>query len=256
MLDWSGVERMSFAIEPGQRGVCIGQTGCGKSTLSTELVRRYLRDFQNSRTLIIDSKPRYRATHRRNGWSLYYPKWAKGDTIQGSVAVHHAKDVMPAFRFTRCVILQSLHPNAHEVDNFEEEAFEATRKLFRSSHETSPTLLYVDEYYDLITGGGLSGHTDRRVLQVIRAGRERYMSALISTQRPRSIPLPTLTEATKYYIFTLEYEEDIEYMRKHGPKLTKAPHGYDFVFYERLNGGQRIEKLMRLDLDDEASGVA
>lgn len=240
---------MSFALEPGQRGVCIGQTGCGKSTLSTELVRRFLKDFPLSRVLIVDSKPRYRATHKRNGWTLHYPKWAKGDTINGSIAVHQASEVMPAFRFTRCVVLQSLHPNAREVEDFEEEAFEATRKLFRSSHETSPTLLYVDEYYDLITGGGLSGHTDRRVLQVIRAGRERYMSALISTQRPRSIPLPTLTEATKYYIFTLEYLEDIDYMRKHGPTLTHIPHGYNFVFYERLNGGERIEKLMRLDLE-------
>lgn len=247
---------MSFSLEPGQRGVCIGQTGCGKSTLSTELVRRFLKEYRNSRVLIVDSKPRYRATHKRNGWTLYYPKWAKGDTINGSIAVHKASQVMPAFRFTRCVVLQSLYPNAHEVDGFEEEAFEATRKLFRSSHETSPTLLYVDEYYDLITGGGLSGHTDRRVLQVIRAGRERYMSALISTQRPRSIPLPTLTEATKYYIFTLEYEEDIEYMRKHGPHMSHAPHGYDFVFYERLNGGQRVEKLMRLDLPNETRGVA
>lgn len=243
---------MAFSIEPGQRGVCIGQTGCGKSTLSTELIRRFLKDYPKSRVLIIDSKPRYRATHRRNGWSLDYPKWAKGDTIQGSIAIHHARDMTPAFRFTRCVVLQSLHPNAREVHDFEEEAFDATRKLFRSSHETSPTLLYVDEYYDLITGGGLSGHTDRRVLQVIRAGRERYMSALICTQRPRSIPLPTLTEATKYYIFTLEYEEDIDYMRKHGPKLQYAPHGYNFVFYERLNGGERIEKLARLNLSEDS----
>lgn len=247
---------MSFALEPGQRGVCIGQTGCGKSTLSTELVRRFLKDYPNSRVLIIDSKPRYRATHKRNGIGLKYPRWAKGDTIYGSVAVHNSQSVMPAFRFTRCVILQSLKPNAYEVEDFEEEAFEASRTLFRSSHETSPTLLYVDEYYDLITGGGLSGHTDRRVLQVIRAGRERYMSALISTQRPRSIPLPTLTEATKYYIFTLEYVEDIEYMRKHGPTLTETPHGYNFVFYERLSGGKRIEKLMRLDLADETHRIA
>jgi hypothetical protein len=236
-------------MQPAERGVCIGQTGCGKSTLSTELIRRYLLDFPKSRVLIVDSKPRYRATHRMNGIGLQYPKWAKGDTIQGSIAVHHASEVMPAYRFTRCVILQSLHPNAHEVRDFEEEAFESARKLFRSSHESSPTLLYVDEYYDLITGGGTSGHTDRRVLQVIRAGRERFMSALISTQRPRSIPLPTLTEATKYYIFTLEYIDDIEYMQKHGPRMIHVPHGYNFVFYERLNGGERIEKLMRLDLD-------
>lgn len=242
---------VSFALEPGQRGVCIGQTGCGKSTLSTELVRRFLKDYPKSRVLIVDSKPRYRATHKQNGLELDYPKWAKGDTIAGSIAVHHASAVMPAFRFTRCVILQSLHPNAREVEDFEEEAFEAARKLFRSSHETSPTLLYVDEYYDLITGGGLSGHTDRRVLQVIRAGRERYMSALISTQRPRSIPLPTLTEATKYYIFTLEYIDDIDYMRKHGPKMMHTPSGYNFVFYERLNGGERIEKVMRLDLGED-----
>lgn len=247
---------MSFVLEPGQRGVCIGQTGCGKSTLSTELVRRFLKDYPQSRVLIVDSKPRYRATHKPNGWELNYPKWAKGDTIAESIAVHHASAVMPAYRFTRCVILQSLYPNAREVEEFEEEAFEAARKLFRSSHETSPTLLYVDEYYDLITGGGLSGHTDRRVLQVIRAGRERYMSALISTQRPRSIPLPTLTEATKYYIFTLEYIDDIEYMRKHGPKMIHSPSGYNFVFYERLNGGQRIEKIMRLDLPDETRRVA
>lgn len=243
---------MSFPLEPGQRGVCIGQTGCGKSTLSTELVRRFLKDYPDSRVLIVDSKPRYRATHRRNGWRLEYPKWAKGDTIQGSIAVHHADEVMDAYQFSRCVILQSLHPNAHEVDDFEEEAFEGARKLFRSSHEDSPTLLYVDEYYDLITGGGLSGHTDRRVLQVIRAGRERYMSALISTQRPRSIPLPTLTEASKYYIFTLEYLEDIKYMQQHGPLMQNTPHGYNFVFYERLPGGERIEKLMRLDLDADS----
>lgn len=247
---------MSFPLQPGERGVCIGQTGCGKSTLSTELVKRYLIDYPRSRVLIVDSKPRYRATHKRNGWNLYYPKWARGDTIQGSIAVHHASEVMGAFRFTRAVILQSLHPNAHEVEDFEEEAFESARKLFRSSYEESPTLIYVDEYYDLITGGGLSGHTDRRVLQVIRAGRERFMSALISTQRPRSIPLPTLTEATKFYIFELDYEDDVMYMQKHGPHLTHIPHGFTFVFHERLRGGERIEKSMRLDLSDEISRVA
>lgn len=240
---------MGVALNPGERGVCIGQTGCGKSTLSTDLVRRYLKDFPNSRVVIIDSKPRYRATHRLNGWKLEYSKWAKGDTIANSIAVYHADQIMQAFRFSRCVILQSLHSNADEVNKFEEQAFESARKLFRSSHDTSPTLLYIDEYYDLITGG-TSGHTDKRILQVIRAGRERFMTALISTQRPRSIPLPTLTEATKYYIFKLEYAEDIDYMHKHGPRMNNAAYGYNFVFYERLKGGERIEKLMRLDLGE------
>jgi hypothetical protein len=209
-------------------------------------------DFPRSRVLIIDSKPRYRATHKLSGWSLHYPRWARGDTIGGSIAVHSADDVMGAYRFTRCVILQSLRPNAHEVEDFDEEAFESARKLFRSSYEDSPTLLYIDEYYDLITGGGTSGHTDRRILQTIRAGRERFNSALISTQRPRSIPLPTLTEANKYYIFNLEYEDDVAYMQKHGPRMQRTASGYNFVFYERLRGGERIEKLMRLGLHETA----
>lgn len=243
---------MGIELQPGERGVCIGQSGCGKSTLSTDLVKRYLADFPKSRVVIIDSKPRYRATHHMNGWELEYKHWAKGDTIKGSVAVHSAREVMQAFNFTRCVILQSLYSSGDEVRNFEEQAYESARRLFRSSHMKAPTLLYIDEYYDLITGGGLSGHTDRRVLQTIRAGRERLMAVLISTQRPRSIPLPTLTEATKYYIFNLEYEEDIEYMRKHGPQMIHTASGYNFVFYERKRGGERIEKLMRLNVHEVA----
>ena len=241
-----------FALKAGERGVCIGQSGCGKSTLSTDLVRRYLNDYPKARLVIIDSKPRYRATHRLNGWPMTYKRWAKGDTIDGSIAIHNSRQLNQAFKFTRCAILQSLHENGEDVKDFEEQAFETSRRLFRSSHATSPTLLYIDEYYDLL-GGGLAGTADRRILRVIRAGRERFMTALISTQRPRSIPLPTLTEATKYYIFNLEYEEDVKYLRKHGPQLHYSPQGYNFVYYERMRGGQRIEKMMRLNLHERSA---
>lgn len=243
---------MSIGLELGQRGVCIGQTGCGKSTLATDLLRRFLNDYPTGRILIVDSKPRYRATHRVNGLPINYKKWAKGDTIEGSVAIHSSSQLAQAFKFTRCAVLQSMHPDGREVDDFEEQVYLAARRLFVSSHVKQPTLFYVDEYYDILRGG-LAAFADRRILRVLRAGRERFMAALLCTQRPKSIPLPTLTEADKYYIFNLEYADDVKYLRQHGPKLTVGPTGHNFVFYERLRGGARIEKLMRLQLEQKAA---
>lgn len=197
--------------------------------------------------LIVDSKPRYRATHHINGRKVNYKNWAKGDTIRDSVAVYSAEALKQAYRFTRCCIMQSLYANGDDVPNFELSATRAARWLFKSSHKDSPTLYVIDEWYDLLTGA-LAGIADRNLLRVLRAGRERYMAALINTQRPKSIPLPTLTEATKFAIFTLEYEDDVKYMRKHGPQLTLNPHGHSFVWFERLSGGLRDERLLKLNI--------
>lgn len=243
---------MAYGIEPGERVVCVGQTGCGKSTAATDMIKRFLAEQPRGRVLIVDSKPRYRATHHANGMRVNYKNWAKGDTIADSVAVYAADQLKAAYRFTRCCILQSLYASGDDTPFFETEVTRAARWLFKSSHMRAPTLFVVDEWYDLLTGA-LAGIADRSLLRVLRAGRERFMAALINTQRPKSIPLPTLTEATKFLIFTLEYADDVIYMRKHGPKLTLSPQGFAFVWYERHNGGARTEKLMRLGLDVEAT---
>ncbi|MGH7239557.1 MAG: hypothetical protein ACREHG_05770, partial [Candidatus Saccharimonadales bacterium] len=85
------------------------------------------------------------------------------------------------------------------------------------------------------------------ILKTIRAGREKNMATLIASQRPRSIPIPTLTEATKLYVFHLEFVEDIIYLKKHGLPLNVNPEGFTFSFYYRKPGGKREDKLMELD---------
>src|SRR5262245_47375769 len=124
---------MTYALQPGERGVCIGQSGCGKSTLATDLVRRFLHEHPKARALIIDSKPRYRATHKANGTRSNYRRWAKGDVIDGSIAIHHPSELANAYKFTRCAILQSVKESGDDVEHFEEHAAESARRLFRSS---------------------------------------------------------------------------------------------------------------------------
>lgn len=240
---------MAFRIGSGERVVSIGMTGVGKSTAVTDLIKRFLLDYATGRVVVIDSKPRYRATHRANGTRVNYRNWVAGDTIVDSVAVYAANQLGNAFKFTRCCILQSMYPNGDDTRDFELEATRCARWLFRQSSATRPTLFVIDEWYDLLRGA-LAGIADRDLLRVLRAGRERSMAAAINTQRPKSIPLATLTEASKFLIFQLEYADDVKYMRAHGPQLRLRPLGHSFVWFERLRGGLRDERLMRLRIGD------
>lgn len=239
---------MSIDLHSGQRGVLIGAAGTGKSTLGTELCRRFLKRYPRGLVVVIDTKPRYRADWLPNGLKARYHHWVKGDTIAGSVAIHSAKELNDRRLVkSRCVIFQSMRPNGEPVENYEDQAAALAESVFRQSHPGQPTLLYVDETYDLAHGS--SGIVDRRILRTVRAGRERNMGVLMGAQRPRSIPLPILTEANRVYVFELEFEDDQKYLRKHGAELRTVPNGHAFVMAERGRSGRR-EGLYELALNE------
>jgi hypothetical protein len=238
---------MPWDLQPGERGVLIGMTGTGKSTLATELIRRFLAGGANRRALVIDSKPRYRASYELRGLRQRYTNWVHGDTLPDSVAVQRPINLGEAWKLYRVVILQSATPDGHLVGTFEDDAAIMSAEAFRRSGESNPVLVYIDEYYDILKGA-LAGIADKRILKTIRAGRERNLSVLVGAQRPRSIPIPTLTEATKMYLFHLEFGEDVTYLMKHGAAIDDVPTGHSFVYYERKFGGEREVKLMQLRL--------
>jgi hypothetical protein len=117
-------ELPTINLPRAQRGILVGCVGSGKSTLGTELVRRFLQDEPRALVGLIDSKPRYRAEWSINGTRMRYHDWAAGDTLAGSVALHHAREFPQARLQSRCLILQSLYPNRQLVEDFEEEAEE------------------------------------------------------------------------------------------------------------------------------------
>lgn len=240
-----------ISIGDGERGAILGMTGTGKSTLVAELKARWRKANRNGLAVTIDSKPRFRATHALNGTALGYKHWAEGDTIPQSIAVYSLADARHAALLSNELIYQSMRPDGSAVEQYEAGAAEIAEWLFRKSGRNRHTLFVVDEYYDLLRGP--AGIADRRILRTIRAGRERYMTVLTGSQRPRSIPLSTLTEATNFYIFQLEFEEDWKYLQKHAVPIAELPEGYEFIFYRRERGGKRIVERAVLNVQTKAA---
>lgn len=235
-------------IRKSERAICVGMTGTGKSTLCTDNLLRFRRDYPTGYILIIDSKPRYRASHNANGTEVVYKDWVKGDYLDNSVVSHGRQSLAALFRMSNVVILQSLYPNKEHNPDFEPAVADYASQLMRiSSPKKHPTLLVIDEFYDIV-GGGLAAIAPKSILKTIRAGREMGMAVLAGSQRPRSIPVPIMTEATKFYVFELEFKEDIDYLRKHGLSMGDLPSGHTFFYYRRGKAGQRETKLMELRL--------
>ena len=83
-------------------------------------------------------------------------------------------------------------------------------------------------------------------------GRELGVSVLATTQRPVSIPLITMSEASRFYIFRLNIEED----RKRITKITGLSDEaqlslkrYEFFYFDVMRG--LVPHKMRLDLSGQ-----
>src|SRR5262249_20256033 len=98
-------------IRKAERGISVGMTGTGKSTLNTDMILRFRLDYPNSCILIIDSKPRYRASHFINGTEVTYKDWVRGDWIPDSVVAYGGDSLKNLFAMSNVVILQSLFYN-------------------------------------------------------------------------------------------------------------------------------------------------
>lgn len=241
-------------LHAGERGVLLGKSGTGKSTLAKWLLDSWLSEYPSGRVLIIDTKPRFRADYDVSGNRITYKGWVSGDTMRNSVAIHRSSELRWALKISRCAIFQKLTPDRKQVANYRAVIANLAADFFRMSGPKKPTLFYVDEFYDVCHGNG--GYVSESVLQVMRAGREVNQAGLFGAQRPKSIPLPTLTEASCYYIFFLEYEDDVKYLRKHGPAIARPARGFEFNFIRSMRGGQKVEVLATLPPPKQQRKVA
>lgn len=111
------------------------------------------------------------------------------------------------------------------------------KKFFESSTKKKPrpNTLYVDEAFHLGYG---HANFPRWLPKSMTSARQRQLSLLISTQRPRMIPPEVMSEAAKIYVFFLSKEDDIKYVSGFVRKdklafqaeLMNQPD--DFSFYE------------------------
>lgn len=224
------------------RAFLVGMTGTGKSTLGEVLMNEYKRAYSSSkriaRTLIVDTKPRWRAEKEINGIptsiTRRYSKWGYGSgIIPKSFALSGASDSIgheldQVWRLGGEVAIA----HAETEDEWPYVSEVATRFYERYGADT-PRLIFVDELADFFKFRSLGDIFQR----ISRNGRERNVALIAGSQRPRKVPLEIMTEMTRLYMFKLDFREDIQRILQFGiPEDVVMPDGFNFYMYDRKLG--------------------
>ena len=214
-----------LSINSHDRVIIAGGSESGKSTLAAgskdypfqkSILGIFARNYPNAKILIVDTKPRFRANFDVRGLSdkSHYKKWVPGATILGSTRIEpgNLRDLDLAMSRSNIIICQS--------DKIDEEAGEVATTIdaFRAqSDNNNSRLVYFDEVMDFYTSNGTPVRGSRNILiRCSRAGAERNLSTVFSTQRLKGIPPQYFELATKIYLFRLDYLPDYKRLAESG----------------------------------------
>lgn len=239
-------------IDPGERGLMVGMTRCGKSTLACALIDDFVARDGNSLTLIIDAKQRMKAEYQESGTKArrLYKAIRKGTTMPYAYRLAPGSsrgELAQLFSLARTttprnrglvVIAQSdsrgsywypwLNAMIEEFFTFD------SRKFWR--------YVYIDEMLSFFRGGrGLHKGT----IDVITMGGEKGIGFLGATQRPRWIPVEAMTELSKLWAFRMDTTDDVKHLREMGvPPYFYIPEElYEFHYYDKI---KRFDTMLRL----------
>ena len=198
-----------------QHGFICGMTGGGKSKLAEYLVN----DPDKPYSVVYDPK------HSRT-----VSEWPNQTRIENWSELISSD----ANRIVYSPPIPELKDKQRQLDFFQ--------WIFEQQH----VRVYVDECTSLL------GNTDPNFWfkLCLTQGRERGVSVVTTTQRPSWIPLITMSEATKFYIFKLNMPEDMERIRKitgitEDEQMRLGEH--EFWYYDVTKG--RSDKPLKLDLN-------
>lgn len=194
----------------------------------------YSRPKKEVRTLIVDTKPRFKAEFELNGFptsaSGRYHKWGYGSGILAGSCVLPGGSRISAE-------LDQVWRLGHKIAIVQTE--EETEWAHASSVATVfyerygahiPRLVVVDELADFYKWRALADVFQR----IARNGRERDVALLAGSQRPRKVPTEVMTEMRRLYMFMLDYYEDIKHVWEFGiPRNTMMPQGYSFYMFDK-----------------------
>lgn len=216
-----------------ERSGFFGGTGSGKSTALEVVIKNFLDSHASGVVAIADTKPRFRAEWMLSGMRAKYPGWDHGPTLPGSVAWDpHARDygIPLALQLGHRIVVLQDHS---QTTPGRIAVLDAINVFFRGARASKPRLLGVDELMDFYSAAGATprGAPDS-ILRVVRAGREKGMSAALASQRTRRIPQQVLCELSRTYLFRLDRESDVDNLIDNGavPAHTIPPQ-QDHVFF-------------------------
>jgi DNA helicase HerA-like ATPase len=221
------------------RATLVGTTGTGKSTLAAYLINEFRRDYaaHNPRVLILDTKPRWRASYLPDGTKAVrrYKRMTDGDTIPESFALdrpddwdlvwHH--DVNPS----QVVVAQRIGTRKHPVTHSGNIIFQTrvAELFFHTQDANRPSLIYFDEGMDFFAANASARGGSDIVQRCYRAGREMRLVTVAGFQRPIGINQQTLSEMNYCALFDLDNRKDVRRLWDMGwPPAYDAPHTETF----------------------------
>lgn len=236
----NGVPKQSLTLhdlnlQPAQRGLMIGTTRAGKSTLMEYLIADFRKSYRNSCTLVIDTKPRFKATYDLDGMvaGRRYRNWRGGSHVPVSyrlpVGSHLSRQVWSIAdreHIGACVIAQTDDRDMYGwLDR-------TIQEFYHQANKKNDLLLVVDEMMAFLQGRAT--HSKGVVTSIVSGG-EKGIGFLGGTQRPKFVPNEAMTELTKLYAFEFDYKEDIKKLFAMGlPEEFSIPdERHYFSYYDK-----------------------
>ena len=226
----------SIALRRATRGLVVGKTGSGKTTLEQALIRDWLHHQPQPRILVLDSKPCLMAEwelHSRMStkMSRRYAQWDHGTFMPDAVVLpgrNPEAELKAAFKRYPVAIAQAKRPTerAWLLDYLE--AFYATARARYSQ------LAVIDELSHFFGSNAAYGKNDP-VTGIFTSGRELGMGILACTQRPLGVPGPALTEVSQFYLFRVQRARDWKHLQADGiplEVLPPPPGTHEFTYYD------------------------
>lgn len=221
-------------LMPRGRHLFLGTTNVGKSTVMEHLAERWTNQQPAPRTLILDSKPRFRAEWELNGLSAArrYKKWRRGPVIPNSVALDftgHSGSIRAQLK--QAWALKYTTVIAQTGDQNELRYLRAAAHWFyRDASDSKSQLLIVDELADYFGTSGSASRGDA-LLKSVRSGREMNITFAGAAQRPKGLPQSFMTEVSALYLFKLRSRKDMTHLEELGLPGNASPPSQRHIFY-------------------------
>lgn len=159
-------------LRPGNRALLCGMTGSGKTFLGEYLLKNF--PF----VVILDMK----GVHKWNGFKQY--------DLLAKMVTDDAAAPIPRVVYS---------PRISEMND--EKIWD---NFFQWVYLRKNTLLFIDEVYSVTSKWSIPLYYKA----ILTRGRERGITCLSATQRPKDIPQELMSESEQFYIFRLQMPQD------------------------------------------------
>jgi len=236
-------------LGPGERGLMLGMTREGKSTLSEVQIDHWYNTYKDADILIIDSKPRFRAEWQLNGLPAapLYRNWDWGTLVPNSVVIP-MKDAESEIRLAwslRYRIIIAQIQDRSDIGLLDQ----ALKIAYMKRRKRHKLFIYVDELNNFFKVGVKGIQAGTGIIMVITSGGEKNTAFLGAGQRPRNISVESIESMTKLYWFYTPFDEDNKHLRSMDLPLDSIPpasRSYTFLFFDRVHkkkGWARIKPI-------------